>query len=117
MKALICTLGVAALLSNGPAAAHTHLLQASPADGSSLQHTPPRLQLQFSEAALLTALSMQREGGAAPLKLPIPAGQAAATFSIVLPPLAPGKYRVTWRALSDDHHMSSGFIRFTLQSP
>lgn len=117
MKALVCALGVAALLLNGPAAAHAHLLQASPADGSSLKHTPPQLQLQFSEAASLTALSIQRDGGAAPLKLAIPADHAAAKFSIVLPPLAPGNYRVTWRALSDDHHMSSGSIRFTVQSP
>lgn len=99
-----------------PARAHTHLLEAAPADGSTLQGAPRQLQLVFSEAARLTALSIQEAGEAAPRKLtPLPQ-QPAARFVIDLPQLAAGSYQVKWRALSDDNHLATGSIRFVVRS-
>jgi copper transport protein len=100
-----------------PAQAHTHLLRATPAEGSVLSSAPRQLQLTFSEAAILTALSIQRLGAAAPLRLPPPSLQSAASHSVELPPLSAGDYVVKWRALSSDHHLASGTLRFSVQAP
>jgi methionine-rich copper-binding protein CopC len=104
-----------AMLAGLPAHAHTRLLESTPADGSALQVAPRQLQLVYSEAAHLTALTIQATGEATPRKLgPLPQ-QAAAKFTIDLPPLATGSYQLKWRALSDDHHVASGSISFVVR--
>jgi len=109
-----CTL---LILPAWPAAAHVHLRESTPADGSTLAAAPTQLQLVFSEAARLTALGIRGPGATEPRKLaPLPQ-QAAAHQVLDLPPLAPGSYRVEWRALSADHHVSSGTVSFTVQAP
>jgi methionine-rich copper-binding protein CopC len=105
-----------ALLLAGAVAAHTHLLRSVPADGSVATSAPQQLQLSFSEAATLTALSIQKEGANTPVRLAPVSRQPAAEFIIELPPLAAGSYLVNWRALSDDHHLASGSFRFTVQA-
>ena len=105
-----------ALLAALPAHAHTRLLESTPADGSTLQAAPRQLQLVYSEAARLTALTIQAAGAATTQKLgPLPQ-QAAAKFTIDLPPLAAGSYQLKWRALSDDHHVASGSINFVVKA-
>ena len=112
---ILPTCALAALLTM-TAQAHTQLLQATPADGSTVESPPRQLRLVFSEAASLTALSIRKAGDATEKKIaPLPK-QAAATFLIDLPPLTAGGYLVKWRALSDDNHLASGSIRFTLQA-
>ena len=104
-----------AMLMALPVHAHTRMLNSTPADGSTLQAAPRQLQLVYSEAARLTALTIQAAGEPAPRKLaPLPQ-QAAAKFTIDLPPLAAGSYQVKWRALSDDHHVASGSISFVVR--
>ena len=105
-----------ALLAALPVAAHTRLLESTPADGSALQAAPRQVQLTYSEAAHLTALTIQAAGEATPHKIgPLPQ-QAAAKFTIDLPPLAAGSYQLKWRALSDDHHVASGSIGFVVKA-
>ena len=115
MNAHLRLLALPALLLAGAVAAHTHLLRSVPADGSVATAAPTQLQLGFSEAATLTALSIQRNGESAPIRLAPVSRQPAAKFTIDLPPLAAGSYVVNWRALSDDHHIASGSFRFTVQ--
>jgi methionine-rich copper-binding protein CopC len=74
------------------------------------------LVLNLSEAATLTAASIQKAGAAARKLVPLPT-RAAAQVSFALPPLAPGKYVVSWRALSADGHIMPGRIHFTLAAP
>jgi methionine-rich copper-binding protein CopC len=109
-------LGLTALLLAGVAAAHTHLLRSAPADGSVATAAPKQLQLGFSEAAILTALSIRKDGESAPVALAPVSRQPAATFTIDLPPLAAGRYLVKWRALSGDHHLASGSFSFSVQA-
>lgn len=95
--------------------AHAHLLKSSPAENSVVAASPANLVLDFSEAAQLTALSIQK--GRDPehkLKL-LPSG-AAAQISVPLPPLTPGAYTLSWRVLSADGHVVSGALRFTLSA-
>jgi methionine-rich copper-binding protein CopC len=72
--------------------------------------------LSFSEAARLTALTLQREGAEA-RKLAPPA-TAAARFTIPVPDLVSGSYTLTWRAVGSDGHVTSGAVHFkVLESP
>jgi methionine-rich copper-binding protein CopC len=94
------------------AGAHAHLLEAVPADQAVLHSAPRELTLRFSEPAQLTALALEHDGGA-PAALSLPAGQAQ-RIVVTLPALAPGHYRVSFRALSADGHIVPGQVRFTL---
>ena len=95
----------------GVAHAHAHLLQATPADGSVLTQAPATFTFKFDEAATLTALTLQK-AGEAEQKLPIPESKAATQISVAAPTLGPGSYTLTYRVLSDDHHIVSGHIQF-----
>jgi copper resistance protein C len=113
MKILSLVSGLALATLAVTASAHAHLQKASPADGSVVTTSPLRIVLNFSQAARLTAASIQK--GAEPRQSlkPLPAA-AARQISVPLPPLTPGSYSVNWRVLSDDGHMMSGTLRFTL---
>ena len=99
------------LLSTATAQAHAHLTRSDPAEGSRLP-APARIVLDFSEAARLTSLTLQRES-AEPGKLALPA-DAAARLSIPLPHLSAGSYTLRWRALGTDGHITSGVVHFSV---
>ena len=113
MKTLSLWCGVALLTFAVTASAHAHLEKSSPADGSVITTSPPSIVLSFSEAARLTALSIQRGDEAKQNLKPLPV-TAAAQISVPLPPLKPGAYSLSWRVLSDDGHVTSGTLHFTL---
>lgn len=96
----------------GFAQAHTHLTAASPAEGSTVK-AAERIVLSFSEAARLTALSIQREGGSEQKVSALPSA-VAKDLSVTAPPLAPGHYTVSWRVVSNDGHVMSGKLHFTV---
>jgi methionine-rich copper-binding protein CopC len=98
------------------AAAHTHLLESTPA-ANSTGRAPREFMLQFSEATRLTALTLQREGSPGAQKLaPLPE-QAGKLVRLAAPQLAPGAYVLVWRAVADDGHVMSGTLRFTVAAP
>jgi methionine-rich copper-binding protein CopC len=101
------------LAAAGAVSAHAHLVTSSPANDSTLAAAPRTLVLEFSEAASLTVLALAGPGGAQQKLAPLPADPAQ-HLSVALPPLAPGDYVVTWRALGADGHVTSGKIRFHL---
>jgi copper resistance protein C len=95
--------------------AHAHLTAAVPSEGSAGQ-APEHIVLSFSEAARITAITLQREGEE-PRKLAPPA-EVAARIAVPLPKLAPGKYTLSWRVVGDDGHIVPGTLHFTvLESP
>jgi len=93
--------------------AHAQLQRATPADGSVLSRAPTELVLSFSEAAQLTALSIEKEGGAKQKLGSLPQ-KPQTTISVALPQLAAGRYVVSWRAVGADGHVVPGQIHFTL---
>ncbi len=105
-------MGAALLCGTALAEAHTHVEQTMPAEGSTVQ-PPQHLMFNFSEAARLTSLSIQREGEAARKLEPLP-NAAAAHVMVAAPPLASGRYTVTWRAMGKDEHIVSGSLHFTV---
>ena len=112
-KILSLSCGLAVVTFGVTASAHAHLEKSSPADGSVITTSPSSIVLSFSEAARLTALSIQRGDEAKQNLKPLPTS-GAKQISVPLPPLKPGAYSLTWRVLSDDGHMMSGALRFTL---
>jgi methionine-rich copper-binding protein CopC len=109
-----CALLLALALGAGAAAlAHTHLEQSTPADGSVLRSAPAEFVLHFSEPAQLTALAVEKEGGASQ-KLALPAGKLQAQIAVPLPALSPARYVISWRAMSADGHVVHGQVHFTL---
>ena len=105
--------GVASIAFAVTAHAHAHLLNSSPTADSVIATSPPKLVLNFSEAAQLAALSIQKDGDPQQ-KLKPPLTDAAPQISVPLPPLTPGVYTLSWRVLSADGHVVSGALRFTL---
>jgi methionine-rich copper-binding protein CopC len=105
--AMLCVLLPAA------AFAHAHLQKSSPAEGAALAVAPKSVQLQFSEAAQLTGLSVQRKG-AALQALPHATVAAAKQVEAALPELVPGQYALAWRVLSADGHVMNGTLHFTV---
>jgi methionine-rich copper-binding protein CopC len=95
------------------AQAHAHLQQAIPADGSVITAAPADLVLRFSESARLIVLWIAKDQGSPHRLVPLPE-QPQSRIVVALPPLAPGHYVVSWRALSADGHVVPGQIGFTL---
>lgn len=93
--------------------AHSELSASVPADKATLAEAPKEVVLDFSEPVNLTALSLERSGEAKQSLGPLPAA-AAAHFAIAAPALSSGDYVVDWRALSDDGHVMSGALHFTV---
>jgi methionine-rich copper-binding protein CopC len=113
MTRLSICLGLALLAASAGAQAHSHLQSATPADGSVITAAPSTVRLKFSEATRLTAAWIQK-GSEAKQKLAALPTQAATDVSVTLPALTPGRYALTWRAVSDDGHVVPGQIHFVL---
>jgi len=97
------------------ASAHAFLDRAVPAVGSSVRTSPTEIKLWFTER-LEPAFSRVRvqDGGGRQ----VDGGDArvdpadGVLLRVSLPRLAPGTYRVTWRVLSVDTHVSEGDFTF-----
>jgi methionine-rich copper-binding protein CopC len=112
MKRLILA-ALAAFTFVTEAQAHAHLAGSVPANESVVTASPPSIQLRFSHAVRLTALTVESADGERQALEGLPA-EAAESLAVVAPKLAPGKYVVSWRALSKDNHVMSGKFSFTL---
>jgi methionine-rich copper-binding protein CopC len=110
-RSMLATIAACLLLS-GTAHSHTQLSSSDPSDEAVLDAAPTEVQLRFSEAVRLTAVSVTK--GDETTSLDIEVAGPAAEFAVGLPELAPGEYVVEWRALSQDTHVVSGEIRFSI---
>lgn len=93
--------------------AHVHLKQSVPAEGAVVGAPPAQIVLTFTEPAVVTAVWIQQDANARRKLGPVP-DKAAVTVTVPTPGLEPGKYVVTWRALSPDRHIMSGQLHFTV---
>lgn len=100
------------------AAAHTQLERAIPAAGSAVRESPPRLTLWFSQrfepafskVRVLDPKGRQVDNGDSQVDR-----ANARKLSVSLPKLAPGTYRVRWRVLSLDTHVSESHFTFDVR--
>jgi methionine-rich copper-binding protein CopC len=113
MKRFCIALACAVVAS--AAAAHAFLDHAAPAVGSTVHAPPAQVKLWFTqrlEPAFSTAEVVDRNG----LKVNKSEAQVdrndATMMQVSLPALAPGTYRVRWRVLSVDTHVTEGDFTF-----
>jgi methionine-rich copper-binding protein CopC len=110
--ALVC---LAIALAAASAGAHAFLDRAEPRSGSMLTASPPRVRLWFT-GALEPAYSRVHVVNAAGERVDagdsqVDAGNRA-VLTVSLPALPPGAYKVVWRILSVDTHVSEGDFSF-----
>jgi copper transport protein len=104
------------LLTAAPiqAEAHTFLAASSPAAGQRVLASPQMLQLQFTQPVVLAGshVAIQTNGGRVIGTGPLQRSADGTTLSVRLPSLPDGTYEVTWEALSEDGHPSTGDFVF-----
>lgn len=111
MKLVAIAAIVAALALPGAALAHAFLDRATPAVGSTVHGSPAEVALRFSEPlepAFSTIRVFDAGGKQVDRKDKRLDAEAATTIKVSLPRLAPGTYRVVWRVLSVDGHVTKG---------
>ncbi len=74
-------------------------------------------ELKFSDLVQVKELSVQRKNEAAARAIkPLPE-EWGSEFTVPMEPLPAGDYVVTWKVDTDDGHVSSGKINFTVTAP
>jgi methionine-rich copper-binding protein CopC len=108
---------VFALLAS-PAFAHAFLERADPRVGSTVDKPPARVTLQFTEA-LEPAFSTLKVVDAAGHEVDSGDKQVdpkdRRMMSVSVRALKPGAYKVIWRALSADTHVTQGDFKFEVR--
>jgi methionine-rich copper-binding protein CopC len=104
------------VLVAAPLAAHSLLMEASPAANSTIDASPPALRLRFNNRIekRLSRLRLVDERGAA-RDLPVAEDGAADWLTARVPVIAAGRYRVEWQVLSTDGHVVTGRFSFTVR--
>jgi methionine-rich copper-binding protein CopC len=115
MRAFARAALLAFLASPGAVLAHAFLDHAVPAVGSRIRTPPSEIRLQFSQP-LEPAFSSVRvldAGGKQVDRMDKRLDPSdASLLKVSVPRLAPGVYRVVWRVLSVDTHVSQGDFTF-----
>ena len=117
-RSLLAVLGVGAwIVVAASAVAHAFLDHASPAVGSTIRVAPSAVRLWFT---------LEIEPAFSAIRVEDAKGNVVATADrasdptdhtlvrLALPPLPAGSYRVVWRVLSLDGHVSEGNFRFEI---
>ena len=94
--------------------AHAFLDHAEPAVGSKVTAAPSEIKLWFSEKLepALSKVQVFTEDGRLVEKQTQKPGDNTAIAIVSVPPLKPGKYKVVWKAVSVDTHVTKGDFSF-----
>jgi copper resistance protein C len=110
---IVLAAAVVVLLSAAPASAHDELVGTVPAPGATVS-APGRVRLTFGEDVADVGSRVVVAGPKGPV-----AGRLGATGPNLVEsfptPLGPGRYTVTWRAVSADGHPVSGRFQFSVR--
>jgi methionine-rich copper-binding protein CopC len=96
------------------AAAHTTVASSTPPSGSTLEQSPPVIELKFHGAINLTSVVVI-DAGKAERKIDFTPHASATVFQLPNPQLARGKSEVKWTGLSKDGHVVSGSLAFEVK--
>ena len=105
------------LLGTAPAYAHAFLKSAEPGVGSVVSAPPAQLLLTYTEELAVpfcTVTIKGPDGAEVQTAKPQPMPGHEDEMSVPLHITAPGKYTVTWHALSQDTHKTQGSFSFTV---
>jgi methionine-rich copper-binding protein CopC len=103
------------LLGAGAAWGHAFLERADPRAGSTVKSPPSQVRVWFSEALepAFSTLEVVSQAGDRVDRGPANVDSASpALLQVPLKPLGPGTYRVKWRVLSVDTHVTEGDFTF-----
>lgn len=113
MKPFALLIAMASVLVVNVASAHAHLHMSAPANHSVVADSPKKIDLQFNEPVQLTSVTIQKGDGSATKLGPLPDAPAK-DFTLAAPALDAGNYIVKWRAVSDDGHVMTDKLLFTV---
>ena len=97
--------------------AHAFLDHAEPAVGSQIHSAPAQAKIWFTEKLepALSKIQVFDTSGLEVDKRDVKIDQLnAALLTVSVPELKPGKYKVVWRAVSVDTHVTTGSFTFEL---
>lgn len=106
-----------AVLAPVPAFAHAFLKTAEPGVGAVVSTPPAQLLLTYTEELAVpfcTVTVKGPDGKQVQTAKPQPVPGHEDELSVKLHIIAPGKYTVTWHALSQDTHKTQGSFSFTV---
>lgn len=109
---------VAWLAAAAPAAAHAFLDHADPRVGSTVTQAPGSIRLWFTEAlepAFSRVHVLDASGKAVDANDAHVDASDPTLLTVTLPALAPGTYRVQWRVVSVDTHVTEGDYTFEIK--
>ncbi len=110
LRSLMLVLGLAVAAA---AQAHTALKSSTPAADASVA-APKAIELVFGGDVRLTAVTLTDATGASKHLDAVPTAVASKFTLAVHEPLAPGAYKIVWRAVGGDTHIVSGELAFTV---
>lgn len=103
------------LLFTATASSHTTVAETVPKNGSVLKQSPEAVQIRFAHDARLTSAVLVGEDKQERRLDFIPKGNSE-SFKFPEPDLGPGRNEIRWKALSDDGHVISGSLIYTIKS-
>ena len=101
----------------GGAGAHAFLERADPRVGSTVKTPPAQVRLWFTqplEPAFSTVRVLDGAGNQVDRQDAALDPGNSALLRVTVPPLGPGTYKVIWRVLSVDTHVTEGDFTFTV---
>ena len=111
-------LGLAAFVAFASGAfAHAFPDRAAPAVGSTVRTAPAAVSIWFTqelEPAFSTIKVLDARGNVVVSSTKAVDDSDRTLLRVSLPPLAPGTYRVVWRVLSVDSHVTEGDFTFSV---
>jgi copper resistance protein C len=111
-RRLLLSIGLLAVAFG--AGAHTALKGAKPADGATLESSPPSIEITFEHAVQMTSISVVAEK-AAERKVTFTPTTSSTVFTVDKPALTNGHNEVHWKALSKDGHVVTGKLTYTIK--
>ena len=114
-RAMLLCAGLVPILP-GAAGAHAFLAKAVPGVGSTVASAPAELSIDFTEGVepAFSRIEVADAGGARVDRNDAHAEGGDSRLAIGLKPLPPGRYLVTWQAVSVDTHRTQGSFSFTV---
>jgi hypothetical protein len=115
MKYIILSFVLIVLAGSAPLEAHAFLKDAEPHVGSTVQASPSEVRIRFTEniEPAFSQIQVFNASGKEVDKRDVhvdPSNQAL--LHVSLPPLETGTYKVVWRVVSVDTHVTSGNFTF-----
>jgi methionine-rich copper-binding protein CopC len=107
---------VLALLVAAASFAHTKIKATTPENETTVA-APRSLALTFEGDVRLTSVTLSDSAGAEKHVDALPDAVGSRFELAIHDALAPGKYRVVWRAVGGDTHIVSGEFGFTVSAP